>query len=87
MSASAGPPLWKRIICIVRPLVSRQQAVEIARAECNRRDRQWREPVRVMSGLSTTYCVMTNAEAAGCNHLIYIDKCDGTVRAFKTALR
>jgi hypothetical protein len=43
--------LWKWAYWIVRPPISREQALELARAECERRKIRWGGPVRIEGGI------------------------------------
>ena len=54
--------------------LTREQATEIARAECERNAWPWQEPVRVSRRLLGGYEVMTNTSAIGGNVFIRISR-------------
>lgn len=62
------------------PGVSRQEAEDIARAECARRGWPWQEPVHV-GELVWEYHFMTNARHTGGNVNIWVHRRDGDVTA------
>jgi hypothetical protein len=57
--------------------VTKADAIAIARAECDRRDWPWKEPIRVSGVL--WYHVMTNTAFAGGNVNIHVRAFDGKV--------
>ncbi len=65
-------------IAMFRPVISRHQALALARAECDARGWPWREPVHVARGLGS-YHVMTNARSRGGNVNIRIGVASGQV--------
>ncbi len=71
-----------RVCCVVRPRVSRADALELARAECERRGCGSIEPVHVHRRIFG-YWILTNADRMGGNISIVIDNCTGHVRSFK----
>lgn len=66
----------RRILRI--PALSREEILEIARAECARREWPWQEPVHVSVGLREAD-VVTNANSLGANYVIVVDPRDGRV--------
>lgn len=54
--------------------LTREQASEIAHAECERNSWPWQEPVRVSRRLLGGYEVMTNASAIGGNVFVRINR-------------
>ncbi|MCG3135115.1 MAG: hypothetical protein HMLKMBBP_02618 [Planctomycetes bacterium] len=64
--------------CIVLPAVSRERAVEIVRAECERRGIPWRQPVTVSGGL-LCYSVFLGGGSRG-SMFVKVDKRDGRIR-------
>lgn len=68
--------------------VSRERAIELAKAECVRRGVPIREPVYVSSVFfSRTWRVLTNADSAGANAVVLVDKRDGRIRGFAVTPR
>jgi len=63
---------------VANPAVSREQALDIARRECERRGLPWQEPVRVMSELAD-WAVWTHADHRGGNVRVIVDKGTGEV--------
>lgn len=70
--------LLRMILGQPAPQVSRFDALELARAECERRGWPWNEPVHLTEHL-TRYTVWTNAEFRGANCVISIDSVSGEV--------
>ena len=68
------------IASIHDPVIDRERALEIARAECERRDLAWQEPVRVMWEFGS-WAVWTNDGHRGGNVRIVVDKTTGEVRS------
>lgn len=60
------------------------EALEIARRECERQGWSWNEPIHVSERL-TSYQVMTNADATGGNAFVTIDGTTGEVRSSNLA--
>lgn len=71
---------------VARPTITREQALEIARRECERRDLPWQEPVRVMSEFAE-WAVWTHADHRGGNVRVIIDKGTGEVRGVSGPIR
>lgn len=59
-------------------MISKQEALAIARDECARRGWGWTEPVRVSWGIFT-YTVCTNCHSRGGNAALVIRKRDGVI--------
>jgi len=73
--------LWESVRCIVRPKISREQAIELASAECERHGiprNRWDEPPRVVGGLLSysvfPFCAITNPQV-----WITVSKRDGRI--------
>jgi hypothetical protein len=66
------------IHCIVRPAVSRERAVELVRAECERQGIPWRQPVTVSGGV-LCYTVFLGGGGRG-SMFVKVDKRDGSIR-------
>ncbi len=60
-------------------LVTEEQAVQIARAECEKQDWPWLEPVKVTSRFKN-WLVRTNSMAIGASARIIISKKSGKVQ-------
>jgi hypothetical protein len=63
--------------CIFRPAVSRARAVELVRAEFERRAFPWREPVAVRAGL-VCYTVLLGSGRG--TVFVKVDRRDGSIR-------
>lgn len=63
-----------------RPSISRDEAIEIARRECEKRGWVWAEPTAVRWGLRK-WTVWTNADGIGSNAVFSINRSSGTVEA------
>jgi hypothetical protein len=70
--------LLRRAGLLPKPKVSRDRALELARAECERRGWRWGAPVMIREWLLTR-SVMTNAESIGGNATIWISSRSGVV--------
>jgi hypothetical protein len=68
----------RRVLPLSAPAVSREEASEIAKRECEDRDWPWVEPVRVIERLRY-WEVMTRSGNRGANVIIRVDKRDGRV--------
>jgi hypothetical protein len=66
-------PLFRRLRVIPEPKVSRDHALELAKAECTVRGWPWHEPAHLDEGWRS-YFVRTNARSRGGNVLIRIAK-------------
>ena len=66
-------------------MVSRAEAIQIARAECALRGWPWLAPIEVHWGLFSL-TVITNAESRGCNARIRVRRRDGAVVSADLAL-
>jgi len=58
--------------------ISREQALRIAKAECERRDWKWIEPVRIDERLKCII-VWTNVSSMGGNATLKLDAFDGRI--------
>ena len=71
----------------IRPAtITREQALAIARAECERRGYAWEEPVLLEERLRE-YWIMTRADHRGGNVLIDVDIHTGVVKRFRVSPR
>ena len=66
-------------------MVSRAEAIQIARAECALRGWPWLAPIEVHWGLFSL-TVITNAKSRGCNARIRVRRRDGAVVSADLAL-
>jgi hypothetical protein len=70
--------LRRAVLRIPPPRLTREQAAEIARAECERQGWAWEQPVRIHEHLRY-YWFWTNAHMRGGNVHIRVDIHDGRV--------
>ena len=78
--------LLRRARILPQPKVSKEEALQLAQAECSRRGWPWQEPVHVSEWFTAWY-FMTNANYRGGNVNIAIDSISGRVRAAAFAPR
>lgn len=57
-------PLWRRLLRVAPAAVTRDQALAIARSECERLGYPWQEPVDVIEQLRE-YVIWTSAHTKG----------------------
>ena len=62
-----------------KSIVTKRQAVQIARAECKKQDWPWIEPVEISSKFGK-WVVRTNSQAIGASARIIIDKQTGKIK-------
>ncbi len=71
--------IFRWLARIHSPAISKDQALEIARRECEKRGIAWREPVHVIWEFGN-WAVWTHAGHRGGNVRIIIDKMSGEIR-------
>lgn len=68
------------LVGIKPPRISRDEAIDIARLECQQRSWPFIQPVNCRIGLST-YSIMTNCYSIGGNVYVKVDIHSGQVRS------
>jgi hypothetical protein len=74
--------LLRILLRIPPPRITRNQAAEIARAECLRLGKPWDEPITIADRLRQ-YVVWTSADSIGGNINVFIDIHSGAVTAVR----
>jgi hypothetical protein len=70
---------WRRVLPVLRPQISSEQATAIARTHSAARGWTWLEPVTV-GRTWRGWQVQTNVGSRGCTVRVEVDGRDGTVR-------
>lgn len=78
--------LLRRLLGIAPPLITKVQAIAIARAECERRGYPWREPMRADEHLRE-YVVWILGQTVGGNLGFHIDIHTGAITRVTTLPR
>jgi hypothetical protein len=78
--------LIRALLRIPAPRIAREEAIAIARAECERRSWNFDEPIAVHQGLKD-YEVVTRADSRGGNVRVSVDAATGRVREAVVAPR
>lgn len=61
--------------------ITKEQAIQIAKVECKKRDWTWREPISATSQFGGNWKIRTNVGSRGVNARFVVDKFSGEVKS------